>query len=53
MHCKLSELKQEHNWCTRMDPFGDTWDGIKGMLSIKWKFLFKILTHFPEGYFLI
>lgn len=29
-----SELKQEHNWCTRKDPFGSVWDGIKMMLSI-------------------
>ncbi len=29
-----SELKQENNWRTRKDPFGDVWDGIKGMLSI-------------------
>ncbi|CCK79588.1 integrase, catalytic region [Desulfobacula toluolica Tol2] len=29
-----SELKQEHNWRTRKDPFEDVWDGIKGMLSI-------------------
>ncbi len=29
-----SELKQEHNWRTRKDPFGDVWDGIKVMLSI-------------------
>ncbi|MDY0223627.1 MAG: IS21 family transposase [Desulfobacterium sp.] len=29
-----SELKQENNWRTRTDPFGDVWDGIKDMLSI-------------------
>lgn len=29
-----SELKQEHDWCTRKDPFDDAWDGIKGILSI-------------------
>lgn len=29
-----SELRQEHNWRTRKDPFGDVWDGIKEMLSI-------------------
>jgi len=29
-----SELKQENNWRTRKDPFGDVWEGIKGMLSI-------------------
>ncbi len=29
-----SELKQEHGWRTRKDPFEDVWDGIKDMLSI-------------------
>lgn len=29
-----SELKQEHNWRIRKDPFGDVWDGIKVMLTI-------------------
>lgn len=29
-----SELKQEHDWRTRKNPFEDAWDGIKGMLSI-------------------
>lgn len=29
-----SELKQEHNWRTRKDPFKDVWDGIKVMLSV-------------------
>ena len=29
-----SDLKQEHDWRTRKDPFEDAWDGIKGMLSI-------------------
>ena len=29
-----SELKQEHYWRTRKDPFEDTWDSIKAMLSI-------------------
>ncbi len=26
-----SELKQEHTWRTRNDPFEDAWDGIKSM----------------------
>ncbi len=29
-----SELKQEHRWRTRKDPFEDVWDGIKDMLTI-------------------
>lgn len=29
-----SELKQEHIWRTRKDPFEDVWDGIKDMLTI-------------------
>lgn len=34
-HGKLpSELKTDHVWCTRKDPFEETWDGIKSMLTI-------------------
>ena len=29
-----SELKGDHVWRTRNDPFGDVWDGIKSMLKI-------------------
>ena len=29
-----SELKHEHDWRTRKDPFEDVWDGIKSMLTI-------------------
>lgn len=29
-----SELKREHTWRTRKDPFEDYWDGIKSMLEI-------------------
>lgn len=29
-----SELKQEHDWRTRKNPFEDVWDSIKAMLSI-------------------
>jgi hypothetical protein len=29
-----SELKQEHTWRTRKDPFEDVWDNIKSMLEI-------------------
>ena len=28
-----SELKKEHTWRTRKDPFADVWDGIKSMLE--------------------
>jgi hypothetical protein len=28
-----SELKQEHTWRTRRDPFEGVWNGIKGMLT--------------------
>ena len=34
-HGKLpSELKQEHTWRTRKDPFEDVWEGMKSMLEI-------------------
>jgi len=29
-----SEIKQEHTWRTRKDPFEDVWDNIKSMLEI-------------------
>jgi len=29
-----SELKEDHVWRTRIDPFEDVWDGIKSMLKI-------------------
>ncbi len=29
-----SELKREHTWRTRKNPFEDVWDGIKSMLEI-------------------
>ena len=29
-----SDLKQEHTWRTRKDPFEDVWEGIKSMLEI-------------------
>ncbi len=29
-----SELKQEHDWRTRKNPFEEAWDSIKEMLSI-------------------
>ncbi|MCW8891645.1 MAG: IS21 family transposase [Sedimenticola sp.] len=29
-----SDLKQEHDWRTRKNPFEDVWDSIKAMLSI-------------------
>jgi len=29
-----SELKGDHVWQTRKDPFGDIWDGMKLMLEI-------------------
>ena len=33
--CKLpSDLKQEHTWRTRKDPFEDVWEGMKSMLEI-------------------
>lgn len=34
-HGKLpSELKTEHTWRTRTDPFEEVWEGIKSMLTI-------------------
>ena len=34
-HGKLpSELKTEHTWRTRKDPFGEVWEGIRSMLTI-------------------
>ena len=34
-HGKLpSELKKEHTWRTRQDPFEEVWEGIKAMLAI-------------------
>lgn len=46
-----SEVKQTHNWCTRKDPFGDIWDGIKGMLSINPGLETKtIFEHFQRQY---
>ncbi len=33
--CKLpSEIKREHTWRTRIDPFEEVWDGIKSMIEI-------------------
>ncbi len=29
-----SELKEDHVWQTRKDPFGEIWDGMKSMLEI-------------------
>ena len=29
-----SEIKQEHTWRTRKDPFEDVWDNIKSMLEV-------------------
>jgi hypothetical protein len=30
-----SELKQEHTWRTRVDPFEDTWPEVAGLLSVE------------------
>lgn len=50
-----SELKQEHTWCTRKDPFEDVWDGIKAMLTInpglEAKTLFEDLQRRQPGRF--
>ena len=37
-HGKLpSELKKEHTWRTRKDPFVDVWEDLKSMLEINRK----------------
>ena len=42
-----SELKGDHVWRTRKDPFGDIWDGMKLM---KWVFLLSPLkVYFING----
>lgn len=50
-----SELKQEHAWRTRKDPFEDVWDGIKAMLTInpglEAKTLFEDLQRRQPGRF--
>lgn len=43
-----SELKKDHNWCTRKDPFSNDWDYIKSFLenndSVEAKALFEHLN---------
>ncbi len=55
-HGKLpSELKQEHTWLTRKDPFEDVWENIKLMLEItpglEAKTLFEDLQRRDPGKF--
>lgn len=50
-----SELKQEHNWETRKDPFGDVWEEITDMLKInsglEAKTIFENLTeNYPDKF---
>jgi len=50
-----SEIKQEHTWRTRKDPFEDVWDNIKSMLKInpglEAKTLFEDLQRKSPGEF--
>ena len=42
-----SELKKEHTWRTRGDPFEDAWLEVAGMLSVEPKLVF--LDEFAAG----
>jgi len=50
-----SEIKQEHTWQTRKDPFEDVWDNIKSMLEVnpglEAKTLFEDLQRKDPGEF--
>ena len=50
-----SDLKQEHTWRTRKDPFEDVWEGMKSMLEInpglEGKTLFEDLQRRNPGRF--
>ncbi|MEA1883615.1 MAG: IS21 family transposase, partial [Thermotogota bacterium] len=50
-----SDLKQEHTWRTRKDPFEDVWEGMKSMLEInpglEAKTLFEDLQRRDPGRF--
>ena len=50
-----SELRQDHIWQTRRNPFADVWDGIKNMLTInpglEAKTLFEDLQRRQPGRF--
>jgi hypothetical protein len=50
-----SEIKAEHGWRTRTDPFGEVWDEIKGRLGVnarlEAKTLFEdLLERYPEKF---
>ena len=50
-----SQIKQEHTWRTRKDPFEDAWDKIKSMLEVnpglEAKTLFEDLQRKKPGEF--